>query len=46
MCKYCDNIPIYPKFNKLSEDMGISIYEGYPSIICECVNLLVQLTIS
>ena len=44
MCKYCDDIPKYPKCNKLSEDIGISIYEGYPSIICECVNLLVHVT--
>ena len=44
MCEFCNNIPTYPKINKLSEDMGISIYEGYPSIICESYNLLVHTT--
>ena len=44
MCKYCDNIPIYPKVNTLTTDMGISIYDGVPSIVSETNNLLVHTT--
>lgn len=44
MCKYCDNIPEYPKMNILNGDLGISIYDNVPSICSETVNMLVHIT--
>lgn len=44
MCKYCDNIPNYPKINVLNEDLGISIIEDKIQVCSETYNLLVHTT--
>lgn len=44
MCKYCEKIPKYPKMNILDGDLGISIFDGIPSICSETINLLVHTT--
>lgn len=44
MCKYCDNIPEYPKLNILNEDLGISKMEDKIQLCSETYNLLVHTT--
>lgn len=43
-CKYCKDIPEYPKVNRLNADFGISIYNGMVSIINETTDLCVNST--
>lgn len=35
-CKYCKDIPEYPKVNKLNNNFGISVYNGIVSIVNMC----------
>lgn len=44
MCKYCDDIPEYPKINQFDNSLGLSKYNGEICIVSDTVDLLIHQT--